>query len=65
MTIIGMLLFIIIVGLIMWLVNKLIPMPGSIKGLLNFIVFVLLIIYVLQFFGVINTIVPMPFRVNV
>ncbi|MDF1759914.1 MAG: hypothetical protein P1U40_05205 [Coxiellaceae bacterium] len=65
MTIIGMILFIIIVGLIMWLVNKLIPMPGAIKGLLNLIVFVLLVIYVLQFFGVINTIIPMPFKVNV
>lgn len=65
MTIIGLLLFIIIVGLIMWLINALIPMPGAIKGLLNLIVFVLLVIYVLQFFGIIGPILPLPFKVNI
>lgn len=63
MTIIGLIVFIIIVGIIMWLIN-LIPMPGFIKGLLNLIVFVLLVIYVLQFFGIIEPIISLPFKVN-
>jgi hypothetical protein len=65
MSIIGLLLFIIIVGLIMWVINRLIPMPSSIRGLLNLIVLVILVIYVLQFFGIISTILPMPFTVNI
>jgi hypothetical protein len=53
---------IIVFGLVMWLVNAFIPMPGSIKSLLNILVLIVLVIYVLQFFGVINTIIPM-FRI--
>lgn len=53
---------IIVFGLVMWLINAFIPMPGSIKSLLNILVLIVLIIYVLQFFGIINTIIPM-FRI--
>jgi hypothetical protein len=53
---------IIVFGLVMWLVNAYIPMPGSIKSLLNILVVIVLVIYVLQFFGIINTIIPM-FRI--
>jgi len=50
---------IIVFGLVMWLVNIFIPMPGAIKSLLNILVLIILIIYILQFFGLINTIIPM------
>lgn len=50
---------IIVFGLAMWLVNAFIPMPGSIKSLLNILVLIVLIIYVLQFFGIIHTVLPM------
>lgn len=50
---------IIVFGLLMWLVNVFIPMPGAIKGLLNILVLIVLIIYILQFFGIIQTIIPM------
>lgn len=53
---------IIVFGLVMWLINAFIPMPGAIKSLLNILVLIVLIIYVLQFFGIINTIIPM-FRI--
>lgn len=45
-------------GLGLWLINSFIPMPGSIKSLLNVLVLIVLIIYILQFFGVIKTILP-------
>ena len=50
---------IIVFGIVMWLVNAYIPMPGSIKSLLNVLVLIVLIIYALQFFGVIHTVIPM------
>ncbi|MGD0672974.1 MAG: Thivi_2564 family membrane protein [Candidatus Binatus sp.] len=41
----------------MWLINTYIPMAASIKSLLNIIVFVVLLIWVLQTFGLIG---PIP-----
>ncbi len=53
---------IIVAGVLLWLVNAFIPMPAAIKSLLNVLVLIVLIIYVLQFFGIINNILP-TFRI--
>lgn len=50
---------IIVFGVALWLVNVFIPMPPAIKSLLNILVLIVLIIYILQFFGLIKTILPM------
>lgn len=49
---------IIVFGVGLWLINAFIPMPGAIKSLLNVLVLIVLIIYILQFFGIIKTILP-------
>lgn len=49
---------IIVFGVGLWLINVFIPMPGAIKSLLNVLVLIVLIIYILQFFGVIHNILP-------
>ncbi|KTD65764.1 Thivi_2564 family membrane protein [Legionella spiritensis] len=49
---------IILFGIGLWLVNVFIPMPAAIKSLLNILVLIVLVIYILQYFGVINTILP-------
>jgi hypothetical protein len=49
---------IVVFGVGLWLINAFIPMPGAIKSLLNVLVLIVLIIYILQFFGVIKTILP-------
>jgi hypothetical protein len=59
-TLIDIVLILIVVGLIMWLVNTYIPMAGGIKSLLNVVVFVVVLIWVLQVFGLVGTI---PLRV--
>jgi hypothetical protein len=46
----------VVVGLVMWLINTYIPMAGAIKSLLNIVVFVVLLIWILQVFGVIGAI---------
>ncbi len=50
---------IIVFGLVLWLVTVFIPLPMAIKSLLNILVIIVLILYVLQFFGIIYTVVPM------
>ncbi|STX43269.1 Uncharacterised protein [Legionella donaldsonii] len=49
---------IIVFGVILWVVNVFIPMPGAIKSLLNLLVLIVLIIYILQFFGLIHNVLP-------
>lgn len=50
---------IVVFGVVLWLINAFIPMPSAIKSLLNILVLIVLIIYILQFFGLIKTILPM------
>ena len=50
---------IVVAGVLLWLINTFIPMPPAIKSLLNILVVIILIIYILQFFGIIKTILPM------
>jgi hypothetical protein len=54
----NLILLIIVFGVGMWLINAFIPMPPAIKSLLNILVLIVLIIYVLQFFGVVNANLP-------
>lgn len=54
----NLLAVIVIFGVVMWLINTFIPMPPAIKSLLNIVVLIILIIYVLQFFGLIKPIFP-------
>lgn len=56
MTLIDLVLILAIAGLVMWLINTYIPMAAGIKSLLNVVVFVVLLIWVLQVFGVVGQI---------
>lgn len=60
MTLINIVVILILVGLALWLVNTYIPMAGGIKSLLNIVVFVVLLIWLLQVFGLVGT---LPIRV--
>lgn len=50
---------IVVFGVGLWLINAFIPMPPAIKSLLNVLVLIILVIYILQYFGVIKTVLPM------
>jgi hypothetical protein len=56
MTLVGIVVVLVVVGLILWLINTYIPMAGAIKSLLNIVVFVVVLIWLLQIFGVIGPI---------
>ena len=56
MTLVNIVVILVVVGLVMWLINTYIPMAGAIKSLLNIVVFVVVLIWVLQTFGLIGAI---------
>ena len=60
MTLIDIVLVLIVAGLILWLIDTYVPMAGGIKSLMNVVVFVVLLIWVLQVFGLVGSI---PVRV--
>lgn len=42
----------VIVGLILWLINRFIPMASSIKSILNVVVIIAVILWLLKVFGI-------------
>ena len=61
MPLIQVVLFLIVVGICLWLINTYIPMASSIKSILNVVVVVAVCIWVLQAFGLWNQV--MNYRV--
>jgi hypothetical protein len=45
----------IVVGVLLWLVNRFIPMQGSIKSILNGIVVIAVVLWLLNLFGLFHT----------
>ena len=42
------------VGVILWLINKYIPMQGTIKNILNAVVVIVVIVWLLKVFGLLD-----------
>jgi len=55
MPLLTLILVLIVVGVLLWLVNNYIPMDGKIKGILNAVVVILVVLWLLQAFGLLNT----------
>lgn len=51
---INVLLTLIVVGILLWLVNRYIPMQSTIKSILNAIVVIVIVLWLLQVFGLIS-----------
>jgi hypothetical protein len=45
----------IVVGVILWLINRFIPMAGSIKSILNAVVVIAVVLWLLNVFGVLGS----------
>ena len=54
MSFITMVITLIVVGVLLWLVNTYIPMDGKIKKILNIAVVVMVVLWLLNGFGVID-----------
>jgi len=54
MPLLQLILVLIVVGVLLWLVNNYIPMDSKIKGILNAVVVILVVLWLLQAFGLLG-----------
>ncbi len=56
MPLVQVVLVLIVIGFALWLINRYIPMAGSIKSILNAVVVIFVVIWLLKLFGLWNSI---------
>ena len=56
MPLMTLIIVLIVVGVLLWLVNNYIPMDGKIKSILNAVVVILVVLWLLQTFGLLGAI---------
>ncbi len=56
MPLIHVVVVLIVVGVLLWLINRFIPMAGSIKTILNAVVVIVVIVWLLEVFGLMSSI---------
>ncbi len=54
MPLVQILIVLIVVGVLLWLVNRFIPMQGTIKSILNAIVVIAVVLWLLNVFGLLH-----------
>jgi hypothetical protein len=54
MPLITVVLTICVVGILLWLINRFIPMQGQIKGILNAVVVIVLVVWLINVFGLLH-----------
>ena len=62
MPLIEIFVVLIVVGILLWLVNNYIPMAGSIKSILNAVVVILVVVWLLNVFGLFQSFSRMHMR---
>ena len=55
MPLIHVVVVLIVVGFVLWLINRFIPMAGSIKTILNAVVVIVVVLWLLSVFGVLGS----------
>jgi hypothetical protein len=55
MPLIQLVLVLIVVGVLLWLVNRYIPMDGKIKQILNIVVVIAVVLWLLSLFGLFSS----------
>jgi hypothetical protein len=55
MPLVQVVIVLIVVGVLLWLINRFIPMAGSIKTILNAVVVIAVILWLLNVFGILGS----------
>lgn len=55
MPLIQVVIVLIVVGVLLWIINRFIPMAGAIKSILNAVVVIAVILWLLSVFGVLGS----------
>ena len=56
MPLLQIIIVLVVVGVLLWLVNRFIPMQGTIKSILNAIVVIFVVLWLLNVFGLFQSI---------
>lgn len=56
MPLINVVIVLIVVGVLLWLINRFIPMQGTIKSILNAVVVICVVLWLLDVFGLFHSI---------
>ena len=54
MSLLSLILTIVVVGVVLWLINTYVPMQATVKNILNIVVVTVLIVWLLNAFGLIG-----------
>lgn len=55
MPLLNIVMVLIVVGVLLWLVNRFIPMQGTIKSILNAVVVIVVVLWLLNVFGLFSS----------
>jgi hypothetical protein len=55
MPLLTIIIVILVVGVLLWLINSFIPMQRTIKGILNAVVVIVLVVWLLKVFGFLDS----------
>ena len=55
MHLVNVVLALVVVGVLLWLVNRFIPMQGTIKSILNGVVVIVVVLWLLNVFGLFSS----------
>jgi hypothetical protein len=55
MPLVQVIIVLIVVGVVLWLINRYIPMQSTIKNILNVVVIIAVVLWLLSAFGVLNS----------
>ena len=55
MSLMGLVITLVVVGVLLWLLNNYVPMDGKIKSILNVVVVIVVVIWLLQAFGLLGS----------
>ena len=56
MSLLALIIALVVVGVLLYCINRFVPMDGKIKTILNVVVIIALVVFVLQAFGAIDAI---------
>ena len=55
MPLLQVVMVLVVVGVLLWLVNRFIPMQGTIKSILNAVVVIVVVLWLLNVFGLLHS----------
>jgi hypothetical protein len=62
MSLIGLIITLVVVGVLLWLINNYVPMDPKIKTILNVVVVIVVVIWLLQAFGLLGSLRDLRIR---